>query len=218
MQLSFGQLQALWIRAGGPKDKAPIAAAVALAESGGRSDALNATPPDYSVGPWQINYYGPLADSRTQRFGPANYLRANPLANARAAVAISNGGQDFSAWTTYTNGAWKGQLEQHLGELPQSVGVIPFSGGLSGGKSLVGGLAATGETGQGPFGFVGKLESAVNPLDFLKALADPNLWLRIGQVVAGAVLAFAGIVLLVKQVGLAAPSAPGIVGKTAEAT
>lgn len=54
-------------------------------------------------------------------------------------------------------------------------------------------------------------------VDFLKRLGDPNLWLRIGQVVAGAVLAFAGIVLLVKQVGLAAPSAPGIVGKTAEA-
>ena len=47
-----------------------------------------------------------------------------------------------------------------------------------------------------------------SPLDFLKKLLQPDLWLRIGQVVGGAILLGMGLFLLMKQIGLAAPTTP----------
>lgn len=44
---------------------------------------------------------------------------------------------------------------------------------------------------------------------FLGNLTDLNFLLRVGQVIGGAVLAFAGLILLARQIGLAAPSIPG---------
>lgn len=106
-QLNAHQLASLWVRAGGDPSKARTAAQIALAESGGRVNALNPTAPDYSVGPWQINYFGNLREPRTRQFGSPQQLMSDPLANARAAVAISQGGKDFSPWSTYTSGAYR---------------------------------------------------------------------------------------------------------------
>jgi len=110
MALNKQQLMNLWVRAGGNPAAAGTAAAIALAESGGRVNALNPRAPDYSVGPWQINYYGRLGPERTRQFGSAQQLRSDPLANARAAVSISGGGRNFSPWSTYTSGAYKSYL------------------------------------------------------------------------------------------------------------
>lgn len=107
--LSYQALKSLWIAAGGAKDKADVMAAIAIAESGGRPSAKNTKPPDYSIGLWQINYYGNLLPGRTKEFGSPAALQASPTAQARAAVAIERQ-QGLGAWSTYTSGAYKKYL------------------------------------------------------------------------------------------------------------
>ena len=104
-------LQQLWIEAGGDPRQAETAAAIAMAESGGRVDAWNPNGLDKSAGLWQINYHGSLRKPRTRQFGTPEQLRRDPAANARAAVAIYNSAGSFSPWTTYTSGAY----QKHLG-------------------------------------------------------------------------------------------------------
>ena len=86
-------LEELWVDAGGSQAKAFTAAEVAMAESGGNQYALSPTD-DY--GYWQIN----------ASHGPAQ-ATFNPLGNARAAIAISDDGVSWGAWTTYVDGAFE---------------------------------------------------------------------------------------------------------------
>lgn len=87
-------LEALWDEAGGSVSAAFIAAEIATAESGGNPNAISPTD---DFGLWQINgSHGSLAT-------------LNPLGNARAAVAISSDGTDWSPWTTYTAGLYIGR-------------------------------------------------------------------------------------------------------------
>lgn len=115
-------LEALWIQAGGTPGTADVASAIALAESKGDTAAIDNTnyprrpnyhpaPPgsskEFSVGLWQINL---LAHPT---YTQADMLVA--LKNAQAAVAISNKGADFGAWSTYTNHAYRAYLEDVIG-------------------------------------------------------------------------------------------------------
>jgi LysM repeat protein len=86
-------LETLWEAAGGSHGEAFMAAEIAMAESGGRQYALSPTN-DY--GYWQIN----------GSHGPAE-ATFNPMGNAKAAIAISDNGSDWDAWTTYTSGAYE---------------------------------------------------------------------------------------------------------------
>ena len=85
-------LEELWEDAGGAHADAFIAAEIAMAESGGRQYALSPTD-DY--GYWQIN----------ASHGPEE-ATFSPLGNARAAIAISDDGTDWYAWTTYVEGLY----------------------------------------------------------------------------------------------------------------
>lgn len=113
-KLSFLELEALWIRAGGDAKRAPTMAAIALAESGGNTAALNdnASTRDYSVSPWQINYFGDLYATRAQRYGTPAQLLADPLRAARAAVDLANTSTGLNNWSTYKSGAYKTYLEK----------------------------------------------------------------------------------------------------------
>lgn len=105
---SYAKLRALWIEAGGNPSLASTMAAIALAESGGSITAhnSNAKTGDDSYGLWQINYYGPLAKSRTAQFGPTSKI-TDPLTNARAAVALAGtDGSGLGNWSTFKNGAY----------------------------------------------------------------------------------------------------------------
>src|SRR5262249_43589459 len=93
--LSCNGLEQLWKAAGGNPAHAFIAAEIAMAESGGRQFAHS---PTNDFGYWQINgVHGPSM---------ATY---DPMGNARAAIAISSNGTHWSAWTTYTSGAYRGR-------------------------------------------------------------------------------------------------------------
>ena len=101
MALSFAQLEGLWIQAGGPKLVAPVAAAIALAESGGRPDALNPTDnggTQSSFGLWQIS---------NGTHAPPSPNWADPLTNARLAVAKYTAAGGWSPWGTYASGAYR---------------------------------------------------------------------------------------------------------------
>ena len=88
-QYTYAQLEGLWIAAGGSKALAPTMAAIAEAESGGCSSALNSIQ---ACGLWQIHpYQAGCLDAAT---------------NAKMAVGKYQT-QGLTAWTTYTSGAYK---------------------------------------------------------------------------------------------------------------
>jgi hypothetical protein len=86
---SFAQLEGLWIQAGGDKLTAPMAAGIAMAESGGDSTAHS---PTNDWGLWQINNGGSAM--------------LDPMANAKRAVSMSNNGKNWRPWcTAYSDAA-----------------------------------------------------------------------------------------------------------------
>jgi len=91
---------------------AQILAAIAGAESSYDYRVINDTPAtgDYSVGLWQVNYYGSLYAGRAAEFGTPQQLVAGGInRQVIAAIAIASG-QGFSAWSTYNNGAYRRYL------------------------------------------------------------------------------------------------------------
>lgn len=114
--LSYGQLEQLWINAGGNPAKAAIAAAIAMAESGGRQNAKNVnTNGSIDRGYWQINSsHGSLSTF-------------DALGNARAAISISNNGANWGPWVTYNSGAYRQYLQS--GPAPKQPAPSPAPGG-----------------------------------------------------------------------------------------
>jgi hypothetical protein len=93
---SYGQLQDLWVSAGGKPASKKIAAAIALAESGGVVKATNHNSNGSTDrGLWQINSIH------------GSQSTFDPMANARAAVAISSNGSNWNPWVTYKTGAYR---------------------------------------------------------------------------------------------------------------
>ena len=71
-----------------------MAASIAMAESSGRQFATGAAG---ERGYWQIHPdHGSLSTY-------------NPLGNAKAAVIISDDGGNWTPWTTFTSGAYRGR-------------------------------------------------------------------------------------------------------------
>ena len=97
---------------GMPEDKIPLMVAIALGESGGRTDAHNPVPPDDSYGLWQINMIGSLGPARRKQFGlKSDDELKDPVKNAKAALAILNS-QGLNAWSVYSSGTYKQYLPQ----------------------------------------------------------------------------------------------------------
>jgi len=117
---SYAQLEQLWLNAGGSKATAPLAAAVAEAESGGNSAATSPNPDGgTNVGLWQLDTPGGKG---------AGYTVAqleDPVTNATVAVAGSSGGSDWSAWATFASGAYKAFMSGSTTPDPD----VPVSGG-----------------------------------------------------------------------------------------
>jgi hypothetical protein len=119
---SYGQLEELWIRAGGSRALAPLMAAIALAESGGNPAANNYTDnggAQTSWGLWQV--------SNGTHSWPGSQDPNEPLANARYAVAKYRA-QGLGAWGTYDSGAYR---QYYKGSVPPSQ--LPPGGGKGGG-------------------------------------------------------------------------------------
>lgn len=86
-----------------------IFAAIAMSESGGDLAVINDTPAtgDYSVGIYQVNYYGSLYAGRAAEFGtPQQLIRSGLAGQVNAGVAIWKQ-QGYGAWGSYNNGSWR---------------------------------------------------------------------------------------------------------------
>lgn len=99
--LSCSQLENLWIKAGGSRGAAFMAAEIARAESGGRQYARDPASGYYAdgnvdIGYWQVNTV----------HGNIPY---DPIGNAQAAIRVSNNGSDWTPWVTYNKGLEVGQ-------------------------------------------------------------------------------------------------------------
>ena len=147
--LTHAQLEQLWVLAGGSQATADTAAAIAQAESGGRTDAILNTAypklpgyhppgagalPEYSVGLWQIN------ELAHPSYTTASLL--TQLGNANAATAIASFGASFSAWSTYQNGAYKkfltsgGTPTAQTGTVDTPIGTVRAAHAFSGWQDL----------------------------------------------------------------------------------
>jgi hypothetical protein len=124
--LSYSQLEGVWTQAGGDPSLAPLMAAIAEAESSGDPTATNPTDNNgtqTSWGLWQI--------SNGDHSEPdPNW--ADPLTNARLALAKYRSPQGLGAWGTYTSGAYRNFLQG--GVAPSS----PPTGDGGGGAPLPG--------------------------------------------------------------------------------
>lgn len=144
---TYGQLEELWVKGGGSRATAPIAAAIAEAESSGWSNNVNErdTNGAGSYGLWQINN-GTIFSSQGPNYGGPQGWN-NPLENARMAVAKYKGsGPGWSPWGTYTSGAWRAF---YRGSIPPSSGKINTQGYTT---SSVGGAGNAGTGGGGNSG------------------------------------------------------------------
>lgn len=105
VQFNYAQLEAIWIQAGGNQQYAPMAAAIAMAESGGNANANN-TNSNGSIdrGLWQIN----SSNGTGSTF--------DVMTNARTAVKMSNSGTNWRPWcTAYSDGACGSRGGTYLG-------------------------------------------------------------------------------------------------------
>lgn len=110
--LGVGKLVGLARQAGFRGQDAATMAAIAMAESRGRSGALNNNPRtgDLSYGLWQINMLGGMGPQRRRAFGiGSNEALFDPATNANAARRVFES-QGFGAWSVYRSGAYKNYL------------------------------------------------------------------------------------------------------------
>jgi len=108
-QLSVGQLKSLAMAAGFNDRDASIMAAIAMAESGGRSGEHNNNPRtgDNSYGLWQVNMLGRMGPERRRSFGiGSNEALFDPAVNASAARKVFES-QGFGAWSVFKSGAYR---------------------------------------------------------------------------------------------------------------
>ena len=211
---TYGQLETLWIDAGGPKALAPLMAAIALAESGGNPGALNLTDnggTQTSVGLWQVS-------NGTHSY-PASWT--TPAGNAAEAVAKYQS-QGLGAWGTYTSGAYKqyykggtpaAGLPQGGGSGTQDATLTAFeppnvsllggpAGIIEGAAQAVGKLLAGGVTGQtssatgiaGVWNALTAIGTDLNAMmKSLEWLFVPGHWIRIICFGNGVVLGLLGV-------------------------
>jgi lysozyme-like protein len=195
--LTIAQLEALWIKAGGPAAKAPVAASVAMAESSGRT-AVTSSNPDggVNVGPWQL-------DTKGKGAGKTVAQLQNPLTNAQLAVKGSSGGADWSAWATYASGAYS----SFMTAATSAIGTVEHDveGVLKGVENIASGAAGAvgslvGQVLGLPSQVTGLFTALERPVQALMWIINPANVARVIAGVLGFLLLGAGLITL----GLAA--------------
>lgn len=179
--LTGAQVYQLAVGAGLSPPAAVIATAIAKAESGWNPDAVGDVNLENgtwgpSVGLWQIR-----SKKAAQGTGQDRDMTrlTDPIFNAQAMADISGMGTNFSAWTTYTTGAYKAYTSQAAAAAGQAT-----AAGVASGVQ-----AAAGTTGGG-------VENASLGSAISGALGLPD-WLALAYkgigVLAGAVLVILGV-------------------------
>ena len=190
---SEGQVLGIAQEVGLHGNSATIAAAIAMAESGGNTSAENLSSVEDSIGLWQINLKAHPQYTRT--------AMQDPLQNALAMYSISNGGTNWNPWSTYTNGAYRKYLSSGITPVTYtgtgSLGVS--SGGISTLSSAVRtNKAVLTDTGSAwayilaytvailIFTFIAKFEAGYNALYYMAVLTLLFLLLTQSRFIANA--------------------------------
>jgi hypothetical protein len=98
-QLSDDQLDSVLRQAGFSGNGLKMAKAIAFYESTNRPMALNKSSNCYGL--FQINMTGSMGPDRRKKYGlKSNEDLYNPLVSAQIAYQMSNGGKNWSAWST----------------------------------------------------------------------------------------------------------------------
>jgi hypothetical protein len=202
--LSVPELYALARRAGLSPANAVTAAAIAMAESGGRTWVTSPNPDGgTNVGPWQLD---------TPGGGGAGYTVAelqNPWTNAQAMAKASDDGTNWSTWETYADGSYGAYvtsatsaassessgggswIDQQLHDIE-----APFEA-IGGGASKAASSAASTVLSL-PGDVSDFFDDAKKFADAAMWLIKPANWLRILSGVAGFALLIAGLIFLAK--------------------
>lgn len=184
-------------------DIAATMTAIALAESGGRTDAIgdvaleNATWGP-SVGLWQIRSLKAQYGSNMPR--DASRL-TDPAFNAHAALSIWGGAKKaghnpYGPWSTYTNGAYRAFMDQ----ANAAKGTTKGGGGIDVGdvvKIVVPGAGLIPGVGGAVAGAAGGALKGIDAVGhFFAALAEKRTWIRVLQVMGGIGCVAGGLALL----------------------
>lgn len=192
MALSQSEIYSLAKSVGLSDGRAKVAAAIAMAESGGNPNAHNSKPPDDSYGLWQINMLGSLGPARRKSLGlSANSDLFNPQTNAKAMKEISSGGGNFSPWSTYTNGSYLKFLNKDVKDESSDPGFWDKVGGAITGA--IPGYNAIKDTGEAAVTAVGYLSKTAT------WLSDSDNWVRIAYVTGGGIIVLAGLYAVIQS-------------------
>lgn len=179
-KFSKGQLETLWTTEGGKPGARQLAAAIALAESGGDSQAENHnTDGSIDRGLWQINsVHGVLSTFSI----PGNTL---------AAISISSDGSNWAPWTTYKTGAYKQFMTGGTSSASLQIPGQPLVGPLL--EFLEKGKPGNPLTESGPNPFSGLFDGFKKLSEVLSFLTSSAGWIRIGKVLVGLFLLLTGV-------------------------
>ena len=117
--------------------------AIAMRESGGRSNAFNGdhTTGDKSYGLWQINMLGAMGPARAKAFGISDYDQLyDPLTNAKAAFTLyQQSGNKLTPWGGYKGKSNTYGAEKWLDDALSTVKSLGLGGGGGDGTFAAGG-------------------------------------------------------------------------------
>jgi len=151
--LSYNQIRQYAVNAGFQGQSADTITQIALAESGGNPYAINASDPHGgSYGLTQINGIHSGAQS----------TYGDPQQAMNMAYSVSNGGTNFSPWSTYTSGAYtrfaSGEVAQgpagsgygssSVDPYAMDPGSFTYGGGQQGASSTTPGTTSLAQTGE----------------------------------------------------------------------
>lgn len=181
--------------------RAKIAAAIAMAESGGnpRAHNTNAGTGDNSYGLWQINMLGDLGPERREKYGlTSNDQLFDAETNARVMKGESGSGTNWIPWTTYTTTDPKKSYRRFLDvpvtdktDDPLWKDILKvISPGYAVGSSVGGSVT---DVGQG----LGSLVETVNKS--AAWVSNSENWVRVGYVVGGSVMIIVGLVTMISS-------------------
>ncbi len=158
-KLSDAEIAGLVVAAGWTGADVSIGVAIALAESGGNPRAYNGSNSNGSndAGLFQINSIHTALRASGDVYNPADNTRM-------ARTVYTDAGNKWTPWSTYNNRSY----------------VVYLSRGQAASGNPVTGTIPPG----GSAGLTGGDDSALVP-DFIEALAEPHLWLRVAMFVGG---------------------------------
>ncbi len=194
MAISQSEMYNLARSQGLSDDRAKVAAAIGMGESGGNPNAhnTNRATGDNSYGLWQINMLGAMGPERLKLFGITNNDQLfDPATNAKAMAILSKQGADFNPWSVFKNGSYLKFMDNKVTNEDVSKGspwwqkvlnvVSPVSNVAGGVANPIDGLASIGDA----------------TSKTARWVSDSKNWIRVAYVGGGVVLVVGALIAIV---------------------